>query len=105
MCSYFLGDKMVYLYVYDCEKARQMNARRVAFTKELYGFMYSWKTKSGKKEKRRPGLLDQCPGSEAVANSAILVPEECKSLFDHLFEQYSDILSTVVFEVRESTRL
>ncbi len=90
---------MVYLYVYDCEKARQTNARRVAFTKELYGFVYSWKTKSGKKEKRRPGLLDQCPASEAVANSAILVPDSCKSMFDHLFEEYNDILSTIVFEV------
>lgn len=91
---------MVYLYVYDCRRARETNARRVAFTKELYGYVYSWKTRAGKREKKKPGLLDQCPGAKAIANSAIMVPAECKGMFDRLFREYSDILSTVLFDVR-----
>ena len=88
-----------YLYLYDCRQARQSNARRVAFTKELYGFIYSWKTKSGIRQKRKPGLLDECIGSEAVADSAIFVPDEYKAAFDALFFDYQDILSTRIFEV------
>ncbi|MHA1903034.1 MAG: hypothetical protein ACXADL_10220 [Candidatus Thorarchaeota archaeon] len=88
-----------YLYLYDCRYARQSNARRVSFTKELYGFIYSWKTKSGIKQKRKPGLLDECIGSEAVADSAIYVPGEYKAVFDALFFDYKDILSTRIFEV------
>lgn len=85
--------------MYDCQKARQTNARRVSFTKELYGYMYSWKTKSGVRQKKKPGLIDQCPGAEAVADSAILVPGLCKPNFDDLFEEYSDILTMRVFEI------
>ena len=88
-----------YLYLYDCKEARRSNARRVAFTKELYGYVYSWKTKSGIKEKRKPGLLDECVGSEAVADSAILVQEESRVLFDSLFSIYQDILSLRVYEI------
>ncbi len=87
------------MYLYDCQHARRTNARRVAFTKELYGYIYTWKTKSGIKQKRKPGLLDECPGTEAVADSAILVPMEHKVVFDALFETYEDILKLKIFEV------
>ena len=88
-----------YLYLYDCKEARRTNARRVAFTKELYVFFYSWKTKSGIKEKRKQGIIEECPGSKSVADSAIYVPIEHKSIFDMLFEEYADILDIVVYEV------
>jgi hypothetical protein len=88
-----------YLYIYDCKQARRSNARRVAFTKELYGFSYSWRTKSGLKESRRTGLLDECIGARSVAESAVIVPDEHKDLFDNLFDSYNDILTTKIFEV------
>lgn len=93
-----------YLYLYDCIHARQSNARRVSFTKELYGFTYSWKTKSGTKEKRKPGLIEECLGSKAVADSAILVPAEHRGVFDMLFDDYSDILDLKVYEVAAEIR-
>ena len=100
MCSIIGVSILVsYLYLYDCKEARRSNARRVAFTKELYGYTYTWKTKSGIKEKRKPGLLDECVGSEAVADSAILVPEESRVLFDSLFLMYQDILSLHIYEI------
>ena len=89
------------VYLYDCRNARERNARRVSFTKELYGFMYSWKTKVGIKQRRKPGLLDKCVGAEAVADSAIFVPEEYRGEFDSLFSSYQDILAVRVFEVLE----
>ncbi|MFW9925196.1 MAG: hypothetical protein ACFFDM_00360 [Candidatus Thorarchaeota archaeon] len=92
---------MAYLYVYDCRHARQSNARRVSFTKELYGFTYSWKTKSGIREKRKPGLIEECPGTKAIADSAIYVPKEYRAIFDMLFDDYTDILDLRVFEVIE----
>ena len=73
-----------YLYLYDCKHARRSNARRVAFTKELYGFTYSWKTKLGIKQKKKLGLLDECWGAKSVADSAIIVPGDHKLLFDSL---------------------
>ena len=88
-----------YLYLYDCTHARRSNARRVAFTKELYGYTYSWKTKSGVREKKKLGLLDECAGAEAVADSAVIVPDEYRSLFDHLFSTYQDILHLRVYEI------
>lgn len=88
-----------YLYLYDCKQARQSNARRVSFTKELYGYTYSWKTKSGVKERRKIGLIEECPGSKAVADSAILVPGEHKGVFDMLFDDYADIMDLSVYEV------
>jgi len=88
-----------YLYLYDCQQARRTNARRVAFTKELYGYFYTWRTKSGIKQKRKPGLLDECPGAEAVADSAILVPSEHRIVFDALFKMYEDILKLKIFEI------
>ena len=88
-----------YLYLYDCRHARRSNARRVAFTKELYGYVYSWKTKSGIKQKRKLGLLDECPGSEAVADSAIFVPSEHRIVFDALFQMYEDILKFKIYEI------
>jgi hypothetical protein len=98
---YGLGSKMMvmYLYLYDCKHARQSNARRVAFTKELYGYTYTWRTKSEIKEKRKPGLLDECPGAEAVADSAVIVPDEYRTLFDSLFSMYQDILKSRVYEI------
>jgi hypothetical protein len=90
---------VLYIYLYDCRHARQSNARRVSFTKELYGYTYSWRTKSEMKEKRRPGLLDECSGAEAVADSAIIVPDEHRSLFDSLFSEYQDILKLKVYEI------
>jgi hypothetical protein len=105
MCSSLLGLVMAdYLYLYDCKHARQSNARRVAFTKELYGFTYSWKTKSGIKERKKIGLLDECWGSKSVADSAIFVPGSHKALFDSLFESYEDILSIHIYEVIEEIR-
>ena len=89
----------LYLYLYDCQHARRTNARRVSFTKELYGYFYTWKTKSGIRQKRKQGLLDECPGAEAVADSAILVPSEYRTLFDTLFRMYSDILKLKIYEV------
>ena len=91
----------LYLYLYDCQHARRTNARRVAFTKELYGYYYTWKTKSGIRQKRRPGLLDECPGSEAVADSAIMVPSEHRVSFDALFKMYEDILILRIFEINQ----
>lgn len=88
-----------FLYVYDCKRARQTNARRVSFTKELHGYLYSWRTKAGIRQKKKPGLIDQCEGAEAVADSAILVPGVFKSLFDQLFFSYIDILVVRVYEV------
>ena len=89
------------LYIYDCKNARSSNARRVAFTKELYGFSYSWKTKTGIKEKRKLGLLDEFIGAESIADSAILVPHEHRMTFDELFSSYSDILKMKIFTVTE----
>lgn len=63
--------------------------------------MYSWRTKSGIKKKKKPGLLDECPGAKAVADSAILVPVEHRIVFDALFEMYEDILKIKIFEVVE----
>lgn len=91
-----MGD---FLYLYDCKNARRINARRVSFTKELFGYVYSWKTKTGMKQKRRSGLLDECPGANAVADSAIFVPSSYRSVFDALFSSFSDILSVTVYEV------
>ena len=88
-----------FLYLYDCRRARETNARRVSFTKELYGYTYSWKTKTGIKQRRKPGLIDTSEGAYAVADSAILVPGEYRSLFDSLFASYSDILKARIFEV------
>jgi len=53
------------------------------------------------KQKRRLGLLDECPGAKAVADSAILVPSEHRIVFDALFEMYEDILKIKIFEVVE----
>lgn len=94
-----MADLTYYLYVYDCRHAREANARRVSFTKDLYGFLYSWRTKSGRREKRKPGLLEECFGSRAVTSSAILVPSEHKGAFEALFNSYQDILTTKVFEI------
>jgi hypothetical protein len=80
------------------------NARRVAFTKELYGFTYSWKTKSGVKQKKKLGLLDECWGAKQVSDSAIIVPGSHKALFDSLFESYEDILSIHIYEIIEEIR-
>jgi hypothetical protein len=88
-----------FLYLYDCRRARETNARRVSFTKELYGYAYSWKTKTGIKQRRKLGIIDTSEGAYAVADSAILVPGEYRSLFDSLFATYSDILKARVFEV------
>ncbi|MHA2188958.1 MAG: hypothetical protein ACXAEN_00870 [Candidatus Thorarchaeota archaeon] len=88
-----------YLYIYDCTHTRRTNARRVSFTKELYGFNYSWKTKTGIKTQRKPGLLDTCIGSQAVADSAILVPENCRFAYDELFRMYQDIVHMKLYQV------
>ncbi|KXH76099.1 MAG: hypothetical protein AM326_07780 [Candidatus Thorarchaeota archaeon SMTZ-45] len=88
-----------FLYLYDCRRARETNARRVSFTKELYGYVYTWKTKTGIKQRKKPGLIDTSEGAYAVADSAILVPMEYRALFDSLFASYSDILEARVFEV------
>ncbi len=87
------------LYVYDCKKTRESNARRVSFTKELYGYVYRWKTRSGHKEKRKPGLIDSCPGARSVSDSVVIVPESSKSIFDRLFTDYRDIVKVVVFKI------
>lgn len=91
----------IVLYLYDFRQARQSNARRVSFTKELYGFTYSWKTKSGIRQKRKPGIIEECPGTEAVADSAILVPANHKNTFDMLFKEYEDIMDLRVFAVEK----
>jgi hypothetical protein len=90
-----------YLYIYDCINTRRTNARRVSFTKELYGFNYTWKTKTGIKQKRSPGLLDECVGAHAISDSAIFVPSDHKEIFDMLFSQYQDILTLKVYVVVE----
>ncbi len=93
------------LYLYDCVNSRKSNARRVSFTKELYGFTYSWKTKSGPKERKKSGLIDVCVGATAVSDSAILVPEEYRGLFDQLFNAYRDILNIRIFEINQELEL
>jgi hypothetical protein len=92
------------IYIYDCKKAREYNARRVAFTKELYGFVYRWKTRNGVKQRRRPGLLEAHPGTEIVSDSAVLVPEEARESFDAFFARYSDILKVSDYVVLEERR-
>ncbi len=67
--------------------------------------MYSWKTRSGIKQKRKPGIIEECPGTEAVADSAILVPEEHRGSFDMLFEEYCDIMKIRIFEVSKEVDL
>ena len=98
-CNTGLSEMVSYLYLYDCRHARQSNARRVAFTKELYGYTYTWRTKSEIREKRKEGLLDECQGAEAVADSAIIVPDEHRSIFDGLFSTYQDILKFRVYQI------
>lgn len=98
-CGIGLSKMVSYVYLYDCRHARQSNARRVAFTKELYGYTYTWRTKSEIREKRKQGLLDECPGAEAVADSAIIVPDEHRSIFDSLFSMYQDILKLRVYQI------
>ncbi len=88
-----------WLYVYDCKSSRTRNARRVAFTKELFGYTYAWKTKAGIKQKRKPGIIEQCAGSIVVSDSAILIYDEHKAEFDNLFKKYQDILVIHVFQV------
>lgn len=87
------------LYIYDCIQSRRRNARRVSFTKELYGFTYSWRTRSGVKQRRKVGLIEEHVGVESVADSTILVPEEYRPTFDSLFDKYQDILALRVFVV------
>ncbi|MEM2141931.1 MAG: hypothetical protein QXQ81_01565 [Candidatus Thorarchaeota archaeon] len=89
----------MYLYVYDCHAGASSNARRVAFTKELYGVRYSWKTKDGVRERNIPGIIDLCAGTEIVTDSAILVPDECRAALDALFERYRDVVYYRVFRV------
>jgi hypothetical protein len=98
-CDTGLSEMVSYVYLYDCRHARQSNARRVAFTKELYGYTYTWRTKSEIRERRKQGLLDECPGAEAVADSAIIVPDEHRSIFDSLFSMYQDILKLRVYQI------
>ena len=95
----------IFLYLYDFRQARQSNARRVSFTKELYGFTYSWKTKSGVKQRRKPGIIEECSGTEAVADSAILVPSDHKGVFDMLFKEYEDIMNLRVFEIEKEVEV
>lgn len=89
------------LYVYDCTESRRRNARRVMFTKELYGFVYTWKTKLGVKEKRKTGLVDECPGSLAIADSTLLVPNRYQGIYSDLFRRYSDIVKVRLYAVTE----
>ncbi len=89
------------LYIYDFINSRDANSRRVSFTKELYGYTYSWKTKSGVKVKRKVGLLEECPGSRIIADSTIIVPVEHRTLFDELFSRYQDIMNLHVFRVEK----
>lgn len=89
------------LYVYDCKESKKKNARRVMFTKELYGFVYTWKTKLGIKQKRRSGLLDECLGSLAVADSALLVPDRYRALYSDLFKKYADVVRVKLYSVTE----
>ncbi len=97
-----LEDLSVYiLYVYDCISTGAKNARRISFTKRLFGYTYRWRTRGGWKTKRKDGLLDLCPGARRITDSAILVPEECQSTFDTLFTQYRDILKVSSFAVME----
>ncbi len=87
------------LYVYDCINSRQRNARRIAFTKELYGYTYTWKTRGGLKTRRKPGLVDSSPLCEVVTDSAIMVPVHMKDQFDQLFANYRDILKVRAFSI------
>ncbi len=89
------------LYVYDCTESRRKNARRVMFTKELYGFVYTWKTKLGVKEKKKAGLLEQCFGSLAIADSTLLVPDQYRNVYSNLFRRYSDIVKVKLYTVGE----
>jgi len=89
------------LYVYDCTDSRKKNARRVMFTKELYGFVYTWKTKLGVREKRKTGLLDECHGSSAIADSAVLVPDQYRNVYSELFRRYSDIVKVKLYAITE----
>ncbi len=87
------------LYIYDFIRSRTTNARRVAFTKELYGYTYSWRTKAGIKQRRKAGLLEECEGAHIIAESTIFVPSQYKNLFDELFDRFQDIMHLHVYEV------
>lgn len=89
------------IYIYDFINSRNSNARRVSFTKELFGYTYSWKTKSGVKVKRKAGLLEECPGSRVIADSTIIVPMEFRPVFDDLFGRYQDIMNIHVFKIEK----
>ena len=96
------------LIVYDMQKGMQNNPRRVQFTKGLYGYYYEWETKSGKKRRRRAGLLDDLSNYEKVGESAILLinyQEEDLDKLSKYFKSYSDVITARAFEVIQEVDL
>ncbi|MGQ9720197.1 MAG: hypothetical protein ACUVXA_02615 [Candidatus Jordarchaeum sp.] len=77
---------------------------RIRFYKELFGFKYTWKTKSKKKVKYKSGLLDY-EGCEAAGDSAILVPEEYAEEYSSFFRKYQNIIFCRVFRIVEEVEL
>ena len=74
---------------------------RIAFTKELFGYKYKWKTKDGDlKHSRKKGLMES-EGCERLGESAILVPIMHKKRFDTLFKKYKNILKIRAFEINK----
>ncbi len=95
-----------FLFLYDCNSSKEMNSRRVSFTKKLYGYKYRWNTREGYKEQKKSGLLDSCIAANRVNDSAILIPENCYEECLDLFLRFQGILQFRVFEVvREIDKL
>ncbi|MHA1238621.1 MAG: hypothetical protein ACTSSJ_05205 [Candidatus Odinarchaeia archaeon] len=86
------------IYIYDVIRGKQTNPRRVRFSKELYGYKYSWETSEGLKTAYKKGIVSKCK-AEKVGDSAILVEEEDAKEFDTLFMRYMDIIRVRKFRV------
>ncbi|MFX1518560.1 MAG: hypothetical protein ACFFCD_01355 [Promethearchaeota archaeon] len=94
------------LIIYDMRKGMQKNPRRIQFTKGLYGYYYEWDTKkSGRKRKRKAGLLESLNHYDKVGESAILVNEEDLDKLLSYFQSYSDVIEAKAYKVAHEVSL
>ncbi len=91
--------------IYDMRKGMQKNPRRVEFTKGLYGFNYSWDTKSGRKHQRKEGLLEILHSYDKVGESAILMQDEDFDKLKAYFQSYSDVIVARAFKIAHELSL
>lgn len=93
------------LIIYDMRKGMQDNPRRIQFTKGLYGYYYEWDTKSGRKRRRKAGLLESLNHYNKVGESAILVKEEDLDKLMTYFQNYSDVIEAKAYKVAHEVSL